>query len=88
LTHDGAAESGAPWFDVEYTRLFRITAKDIYVDVRIPRNVANPSGCHLNLPFTYPATSSVPWTGMAVGLLLSRMILVIITPLVPSLALH
>ena len=47
----------------------------------IPGNLANPSGCHLYVPFTYPATSSVPWTGMAVGVVLSRMILVIIPPL-------
>ena len=50
LTHGTTAERRAPWFDVEYTRLFRITAEDIYVDVRYPAESGEP----LRVPFERP----------------------------------
>src|SRR5690242_14621923 len=82
LTHGTAAESGAHPGSTSSTPASSGSLPKISMwTCGTRRNLANSSECHLKIPFTYPATMSVPWTGMAVGLLLSRMILVIVSPL-------
>src|SRR5712664_273111 len=49
-----------------------------------PGNLAYPAADHANFPVVYPAASSVPRTGMSVGVVLSRMIRVISAPFDPS----
>src|SRR5215469_9270626 len=46
----------------------------------MPGNLANPAADHSYFPLIYPATRSVPWIGMSVGVVLSRMIRVIFPP--------
>jgi len=50
----GRVDGRALWFDVEYTRLFRIPAEDIYVDVRYPVE----SGELVRVPFERPVDVS------------------------------